>query len=69
MPLLAAVAMPDRTITIKQERGFVRITVEPSPVGGFGLPSTYSSAGLAQLAAERLRREHGWPIKGESHDN
>ena len=61
--------MPDPTITIKQERGFVRLTVEPSPVGGFGLPSTYSSTGLAQTAAERLQREHGWSIKGGSHAN
>ena len=69
MPLLAAVAMPDRTITIKQERGFVRLIVEPAPVGGFGLPSTYSSTELAQSAADRLHRERGWSIKGGSHAN
>ena len=56
--------MPDRTITIKQERGFVRLTVEPAPDGGIGLPSTYSSAGLAQSAADRLHRERGWKIEG-----
>ena len=61
--------MVERTITIKQERGFVRLTVEPAPVGGFGLPSTYSSAGLARSAAERLQREQGWSIKGEVHAN
>ena len=59
--------MPERTITIEQERGFVRLTVQPTPVGGFGLPSTYSSAGLAEAAAERLQREHGWSYKGVSH--
>ena len=61
--------MPDRTITITQERGFVRLTVQPSPIGGFGLPSTYSSTGLALAAADRLQREHGWSIKGDSHAN
>ncbi len=61
--------MPDHTITLKQERGYVRLSVEPPPSGGFGLPSTYSSAGLAQAAAERLQREHGWSIKGGSHAN
>ena len=59
--------MPDHTITLKQERGFVRLAVELALVGGFGLPSTYSSTGLAQAAADRLQRERGWSIKGESH--
>ena len=62
-------AMAERTIIIKQERGFVRLTVEPPPVGGFGLPSTYSSTGLAQAAAGRLQRERGWSIKGDSDAN
>ena len=62
-------AMPDHFITLKQERGFVRLTVEPSPFGGFGLPTTYSSTGLALAAADRLQREHGWSIKGDSHAN
>ncbi len=62
-------AMVKHSITIKQERGFVRLTVEPTPPDGFGLPSTYSSAGLAQAAAERLQRERGWSIKGGSHGN
>lgn len=61
--------MAERMINITQERGFVRLTVEPAPVGGFGLPSTYSSIGLAQAAAERLQREHGWSIKGSSNAN
>ena len=63
------VAVVERLIKIKQEHGFVRLTVEPPPAGGFGLPSTYSSTGLAQAAAERLQREHGWAIKGVSHAN
>ena len=62
-------AMPDHIITLKLERGFVRLFVDPSPVGGFGLPSTYSSIGLAQAAADRLHREHGWSIKRDSHAN
>ena len=61
--------VPDHFITLKQERGFVRLTVEPAPVDGVGLPSTYSSFGLAQAAADRLRRERGWSIKGGSHAN
>lgn len=61
--------MANHCITIKQERGFVRLSVEPTPPDGFGLPSTYSSAALAQSAAERLRRERGWSIKGGSYDN
>lgn len=60
--------MAERIITIKQERGFVRLTVEPPPSGGFGLPSTYSSTGLAQFAADRLHREHGWEIEGGLHE-
>lgn len=62
-------AMPDHIITLKQERGFVRLIVDPVPIGGFGLPSTYSSIVLAQAAAERLQREQGWSIKGGSHAN
>ena len=69
MLLRGAVAMPERTITIKKERGFVRLTVEPAPFGGFGLPSTYSSTGLAQSAAERLQRERGWSIERGSNAN
>lgn len=69
MPLPVVDVMVERTISIKQERGFVRLTVDPAPVGGFGLPSTYSSAGLAQSAAERLQREHGWSIEGGFHEH
>ena len=61
--------MPDNLITLKQERGFVRLIVDPAPIGGLSLPSTYSSIGLAQAAAERLQREHGWSIKGISNAN
>lgn len=59
--------MGSHTVTIKQERGFVRLLVEPTPPDGVGLPSTYSSLPLAQEAAERLRRERGWKVKGNSH--
>lgn len=59
--------MPDHIITLKQERGFVRLTVEPSPSGGIGLPTTYFSAVLALSVAERLHRERGWIIGGGSH--
>lgn len=58
--------MPKPSITIKQERGFVRLLVKPCPPEGFGLPSTYSSLGLAQEAAERLHRERGWSIGGSN---
>ena len=46
----------ERCISLKQERGFVRLIVTPEPDGDFGLPSTYSSMGLALLAADRLQR-------------
>ena len=52
-------------VSVKQERGFVRLIVTPEPVGGFGLPSTYSSMGLALSAAERLQKERGWQLEGE----
>jgi hypothetical protein len=55
--------MTERTIILKQDRGFVRVTVERPIAGGFGLPSTYSSEGFAQSAVDRLRRERGWSIK------
>ena len=54
-------------ITLKQERGFVRLIVQPVPPDGTGLPGTYSSMPLAQEAAERLHRERGWKLKGNSH--
>ena len=52
--------MPEHSVSIKQERGFVRLIVTPEPDGGTGLPSTYSSATLAEQAAARLQRERGW---------
>ncbi|MFD1767975.1 hypothetical protein ACFSAG_14100 [Sphingorhabdus buctiana] len=61
--------MGSHTVTIKQERGFVRLIVQPVPPEGTGLPSTYSSLHLAQEAAERLHRERGWMFKGNGHAN
>lgn len=58
----------ERCISVRQERGFVRLIVTPEPAGGFGLPSTYSSMGLALSAAERLQKERGWQLHGESHN-
>ncbi len=55
----------ERSVEVRQERGFVRLIVSPEPAGGCGLPSTYSSMGLALLAAERLRKERGWNLVGE----
>lgn len=55
----------ERAVSVKQERGFVRLIVTPEPTGGFGLPSTYSSMGLALTAAERLHKERGWQLDGE----
>ncbi len=51
-------------ISIEQQRGFVRLSVNPTPVEGIGLPSTYSSRVLAAEAAERLARERGWKWEG-----
>jgi len=63
-------ALVSHTISIKQERGFVRLLVKPAPADGLGLPATYSSLQLAQEAADRLRRERGWLLaKGKRHAN
>lgn len=58
----------DRCVSVRQERGFVRLIVTPEPLGGFGLPSTYSSIGLALSAADRLCKERGWHIDGEANN-
>lgn len=58
----------ERAVSVRQERGFVRLIVTPEPAGGFGLPSTYSSLGLAISAAQRLHSERGWRLDGEDHN-
>lgn len=51
-------------ISIEQQRGFVRLSFNPAPLEGIGLPTTYSSVALAAEAAERLARERGWKWEG-----
>lgn len=60
----ASVSSQERVISLRQERGFVRLIVTPEPAGGFGLPSTYSSMVLALLAAQRLQKERVWRLEG-----
>jgi hypothetical protein len=56
----------ERLVSVQQERGFVRLIVTPVPADGIGLPSTYSSMFVATSAAERLCRERGWSLDGET---